>query len=114
MFTFGSPKDTAQLLIADQGSTGPGLPKGSMEEHSESELKVDLTYIKMAYNNAVDQDLDEEILIELEEKFDEVYKKLLSVSAKFKDFVLNGRHEFLKGRTADQKEKYFAMIQDKK
>ena len=114
MFTFGSPEDTATLLIADQGRTGPGLPEGPMNEHLEKDLKVDLTYIKMAYHDAVSQGLDEEVLLEIEKRFDDVYKKLLTVSATFEDFVVNGRHGFLTGRTESQKKKYFAMIKDNK
>lgn len=91
MFFFGSPEDTAQLYWRNATEvTGPALAEAPLDEMTEKELRIALTYARMAYKAARDDGATEEVMQLLLDEHDAVFVALAEVSEKFRSYVKAG------------------------
>lgn len=107
MFHFGSTEDVASLYFTKATSgTGPGVPDSAIGEMSEEDLRILLTYRRMAYSAARADNAPQGVCDALLEAYDEVFKKLVEVSERFREIVKTGVHRPITGFSAKSINKY--------
>ena len=107
MFYFGSPEDTADMLIREElNSTGPKLPDCHWEEMDEQELRNAFTYLYKCIRTAVLSEVPNEVLNALLAQYDEVFAGLAAASDRFKEAVRTNRHLPVLGHSKEQVAKY--------
>lgn len=110
MFHFGSTEDVASLYFTKATSeTGPGVPASTVGEMSEKDLRILLTYRRMAYSAARADNAPREVCDVLLEAHDEVFKRLIEVSDRFREIVKTGVHRPITGFSAESINKYRAL-----
>ncbi|ADF42378.1 hypothetical protein S-CBS2_gp022 [Synechococcus phage S-CBS2] len=107
MFFFGNPEDSARMYWNEvKGVTGPALPEIPLDEQTEQELRVSITYQRMAIKKAWHDGASDEILGVLLEEYDNTFAHLAAVSESFRDDVEKGRHRVIGGYTRENLDKY--------
>lgn len=107
MFQFGSPEDTADLLIKETVSgLGPALPDCHWEEMDEQDLRNAFTYLYKCVRAAYYGDVADEVLDVLIAEYDEVFAALAAASDDFKEAVRTSRHQPVLGVNREQVDKY--------
>jgi len=107
MFFFGNPEDSARMYWdGTKGVTGPALPEIPLDEQTEQELRVSITYQRMAIKRAWHDGASEEIVNILLEEYDNTFAHLAAVSESFRDDVEKGRHRVIGGYTRENLDKY--------
>lgn len=107
MFYFGSPEDTASLYWRNSTEyTGPALAQCPIDEMTEQELRMALTYCRIAYKDALKDGATEEVMAILLEQHDEVFKTLAEASERFRLRVKNRYCIPLTGHSAESIQKY--------
>ena len=107
MFHFGSEEDSASLYYnLATSKTGPAFPTGPLDELSVDELKIVLTYRRMAYKEAVKDLASPKLLDLLLASHDEAFECLALASERFRTIVDTGRHQPITGFGAESVNKY--------
>ena len=107
MFFFGDPQDTADLYSRNAFEvTGPALPEYHYEEMSEEELRIALTYARIAYKDAEKDGASQEVLDLLLAQHDSVFEFLASISEKFRTQVKGNACLPLGGHASENVLKY--------
>ena len=107
MFQFGSPEDTADLLIKEAlNGNGPNLPDCHWEEMEEQDLRNAFTYLYRCVRTAIEDDAADEVIDILLAQYDEVFAALAAGSDKFKESVRTSRHQPVLGINREQVDKY--------
>jgi hypothetical protein len=76
---------------------------------SEEDLKVLLTYRRIAYYAARTDNAPQEVCDALLEAYDEAFKRLVEVSERFRTIVGTGLHRPITGFSAESINKYRAL-----
>ncbi|MGA0100589.1 MAG: hypothetical protein ACO3HF_00965 [Burkholderiaceae bacterium] len=107
MFFFGTPEDTAGLYWRNSTEIrGPEVAAMPVDEMSEQQLRNAITYCRIAYKKAVEDEAEEEVLSLLLEQHDEVFKALAEASEDFRLRVKNRYCIPITGFTPESVEKY--------
>lgn len=109
MTNFGDPAAFASMCFDSVARADAQRFNRNVEEYDEAELRLLLTYLRLAYKQALKAygaDLAQSLLLKMHDK---VFVRLAKVSRKFAAFVLNGKHAYLGGHTKQQAVKYKAL-----
>lgn len=107
MFFFGNPEDTAQLYWRGATeATGPALADAPLDEMSEQELRIALTYARMAYKAGAKDGASDDVMEVLLREHDAVFVALAEISEKFRSYVKAGACLPLTGFSAESIAKY--------
>jgi hypothetical protein len=110
MFFFGEPEDQAKLYWSGAtAKTGPQLADRPLDEMSNDELKIALTYARMACEAAQRDGAPDPTLAILLEQHDAVFEALAQSDEVFRDRVLGkgpGRVIWLGGYSPENIAKY--------
>lgn len=110
MFFFGNPEDTAQLYWRNATEiTGPALADSPLDEMTEKELRIALTYARIAYKAARDDGASEDVMQLLLDEHDKAFVALARVSQQFRDYVQAGACLPLTGFSPESIAKYKAL-----
>jgi len=107
MFQFGSPEDTADLLINETlNGLGPALPDCHWEEMDEQDLRNVFTYLYKCIRVAYSEGVEDEVIDVLISEYDEVFAALAAASDRFKEAVRTSKHQPVLGTNREQVDKY--------
>lgn len=107
MFFFGSPEDTAALYWKNSTEvTGPTLVDRPLDEMTEKELRVALTYARISYKMALQDGAGDDVVSVLLEEHDKAFQALAEVSERFRLRVKNNHCLPLTGHSAESVQKY--------
>lgn len=110
MFFFGDSSETAQLYWTSAlNLEGPAIPDVFYDEMSEKQLRNTLTYLRIAYLQAVQDGAGDEILALLLDEYDLVFEHLAEVSDDFRKAVLTGLHQPITGFDDESFAKYRSL-----
>lgn len=107
MFFFGSPEDTAALYWRNSTEiTGPILADCPLDEMTEDELRIALTYARISYKMAQQDGAGDDVMSVLLEEHDRAFQALAEVSERFRLRVKNNHCLPLTGHSVESVRKY--------
>lgn len=110
MFTFGTAEDNANLFLENAVlQRGPALANIHSDEMTVEELRVALTYARMAYEAALEEGAADDILEVLLTRHDAAFEALAAVDDIFRGRVLEtvpGKIIWLNGYSEENIAKY--------
>ena len=107
MFFFGNPEDTALLYWERaQSLNGPAMPIGHFDELQPKQLRIAITYARMAFSLAEQEEQPREVLDILIDAYDQVFELLAATSEAFLDTIKRNQHRFLGGHSKENVRKY--------
>ena len=107
MFFFGDPEQTLQLYWENQLSKqGPGVADCYYDEMSEKELKDVFAYLYMTYSQALEDGVEDEVLVLIRREYDTVFQLMAEVVDGFRQRVDQKRHVFLPDHSKENINKY--------
>ena len=111
MFFFGSPEDTRDLYLSNAFQTnGPDLDSESFDELDRVQQKLLFTYIYLAYNDALADEVAPDMLSAIVELYDEVFTKMAQGHPDFCEAVKAGRHVYLPDYSVETTSKYQGIV----
>jgi len=107
MFFFGDPVDSARLYLENAAhGYGPVLPTGILEELSEKEVRILMTYQRVALENSVQDEVDDDVYNILLQAYDTTFSYLSVNSESFRNLVDQGKHQYYGGYSQENIDKY--------
>lgn len=107
MFFFGSHEDTARLYWdRAAASKGPAMPQGHYEEMKPKQLRIAITYARMAYSIAEQEQQPKEVMDILIEAYDLMFIAMVDADPSFVEMVKMNHHRYLGGHGKENVSKY--------
>lgn len=90
MFNFGSPEDSASMLVDANAfeSTGPEFPRKPVDEMTAEELRVANAYLYMSVRKALRDGAGEDVLEHLLKWYVEVFTEQATQDMEFRNFAV--------------------------
>jgi|TARA_R100000081_G_C4764703_1_gene141980 hypothetical protein len=111
MFVFGEPQDVAEMFRQEvHVKWNKETSSDPIEQQPIEDLKITLLFAREAYLIALRYNTSDEALDILLDDYDRIFTQLASISERFRQVVLNGRHRCIGGNTDEQKIKYKNIV----